>query len=116
MRPIVGVWILKAATINGRAATANDLSGLLAKHGGAELGMLYKFRPAEGDYVGCSLNDVLQEYRYHYETKELIVKREGNSEREEAQQAFDLRFVGKDMKLRFRESGKVIDLLFTPDE
>jgi len=110
-RSVVGTWVLKSATVNGKPTPkdSKEFSGLLKSYGGVEIGALYKFR--KGD--DCVLNDVAAVYAYHTETRELAVHIGDN---EDVQQVFDVKFVDKNMKLRFKERGKTVELLLAPDE
>ena len=114
-RSIVGVWVLKSATVNGKTATNKDLAGLLKDFGGCELGMIYKFRKSGSEgTVSCSLNDRELSYRLIPETKELAVETEDDEGYHG--QMFGLKFIDKNMQLRFKEKDKVVLMLFTPDD
>ncbi len=102
---VVGIWVLKSATIDGRAATPKD--GLLKYHGGTRVGALYKFR-SQGSSV---FNGVPTGYTYMPETKEIYF--EGHDEKGvEIGLILDVRFVGSDMKLSFEEKGRKVELQF----
>jgi hypothetical protein len=114
-RSIVGVWVLKSATVNGKTATDKELAGLLKDFGGCELGMAYKFRKAGGDGLLCSLNDREGGYGLIPETKELSVLMVGPGNVEH-NQTFGMKFIEKNLQLRFREKDKVVLMLFTSDD
>ena len=79
------------------------------------MGMTYKFRGNTGaGYSPCVLNDVPNEYVYQTKTRDLTVWQDKSERLHE--QAFDVKFSGTDMKLRFKENGITVELNFTPDE
>lgn len=106
---LVGVWVVKSITINGRAVKdASEASRLLEPFGGVEIGATYRFR--RGDQ--CVLNGVYAEYKYHAETRELVVF----IEEKNADQIFDVRFFDKHIKLKFKKGGKAVEMVLTPEE
>jgi hypothetical protein len=117
--PVIGVWVLKTATVNGKNATSKELTEFLKNHGGAEIGMMYKFRKKSGlageESYRCVLNDLEQNYEYKPETKEVVVLAQDKTGKEYGQ-GFDVRFVQKNMKLRFKEKGKVVEMTFAHEE
>ncbi len=112
---ITGVWVLKSVTVGGRAATPKEMSGLLTGLGGAEAGMVWKFRkPNEEGEGGCDLNGVDSGYEIVPETRELIVDSE--SKAGEFKQILDLRLTDKNMRLRYRHNGKAVELLMVRED
>ena len=112
---ITGVWMLKSATIGGKAATSKEMSGLLTGLGGVETGMVWRFRkPTEEGEGGCDLNGVDAGYEIVPETRELILDAE--SKDGEFKQILDLRLTDKNMRLRYRKGGKTVELLMVRED
>jgi len=111
-RTLTGVWVLKSVDIGGKSATDQALAGLLKNCGGVELGMFYKFREQPKRGMGiCVFNNMQLEYNYSAPDKELVVENDGAPTKR-----FDVKFVDKNMTLRFREPGKTVVMTFAPDE
>jgi hypothetical protein len=108
--PVVGRWLMKSATVGGKTATAKDLIGLLKDLGGCELSMVWKFRK---DSFG-SANDVGIYYEYSPETKEVTIQ--SDDPEKHLTQVLDVKIVGKDMTMRFKEKGKTVVMLFVSED
>jgi hypothetical protein len=116
-RALTGVWVLKSVDIGGKPAAEQDLKALLKDHGGVELGMFYKFRKQPKEDEGlCVLNNVEAEYDYSEPDKELVVLKFEGEGKPPKKQRFDVRFVDKNITLRFREQSKTVLMTFAPDE
>ena len=119
---VLGRWMLKSATVDGKAAKAGEMSGFLKKAGGIDAEMIYTFaKPNSEKETLCHLNDVMAGYSYDLETRKLYV--ESGQKDHEFEHTFDVTFKGKDMELRFKEKDqakpkdkeKVVKLLFSRD-
>lgn len=118
-KSVVGIWVLKSVTIDGRDASkdAKELSALLVEHGGVEIGMTYKFRKDQG----CKLNDLGAGYVYTSETRDLLIEHTPEDGKE-ISQTFDVKFDGNNMKLMFKQKekgkvrGKNVAMIFAPEE
>ncbi len=113
--PIIGFWELKSVTVDGETAAPKDLKDFLKKAGGIQKKMLYKIHKInEEKETFISMNDQVAGYGYDAEKKELYV--ESGEKDHEFEYRFDVGFPGKDMKLRFKENGKIVEMLFARDE
>ena len=112
--PFEGRWVLKSATVDGKATKPSDMKAFLKHFGGVSTDMVYKFdEPAEDGDRDCYLNDVGGMYSYAPKTRTLFAW--GDDKGREYKQTFDLKMVGKNLELRFKEDGKVVKLTFTSD-
>jgi hypothetical protein len=107
----------RALIIGGKPAADRDRKGLLKDRGGVEVGLFSKFRePMPGKDRSCVLNNVRAEYTYSEPDKELVVEIFQGDGKPEKTQRFDVKFVGKNITLRFREPGKTVVMTFAPAE
>ena len=110
--PVVGIWKLQTVSVSGKPV--KDLSGILKDFGGLEPGAEWKFRDFEDDNGGCSLNGADCGYEYVPRTRELVVDRETKDL--DVKQVFDVKIVGKLMKLRYKQDKKPVELTFSKEE
>jgi hypothetical protein len=115
-RTLTGVWELKSVEIEGKPAPEKALPGLLKELGGVEIGMLYKFRKPTGEDpdADCVLNDFEAGYIYSSDIKDLLIL-SGVDGKPKKKFRFVVDFVGKNIRLRFKEKQKAVSMTFAPD-